>query len=358
MILSYEAVMANHAVQFCLPERLVPDLVESAPGVQVLMNLATGYWQAAALSAAVELGVFPCISKSAATAAEIARDCQANLASMTDLLDALTGLGILDKEDAIYRLNAEFEPYLSPDSPTCMLSALQYNSQLYSLWGRLANCVRSGAPEAPPQAHLGGNTETTREFVMAMHARAMAIAPMILPTLPIEPDARLLDVGSGPGTFSRLLAERSPLMEVTQLDLPHILHHAAELTTTSAAGERIHLVPGDYRKTSLPIGHDTILYCGALHQEAPECADKLLRKFYDALPTGGRLLVVDLMTEPCRTVPVFGALFSLNMKLFNPAAQVYSAEQVDAMLRKAGFDSITHQALEPVSYFCLTGIKS
>jgi len=322
------------------------------------MEMATGYWQAAALSAAVELGVFPCISKSATTAAEIARNCQADLAGMTDLLDALAGLEILDKTGTSYRLNPDFEPYLNPDSPTCMLGALQYNSQLYSLWGRLANCVKNGQPEAPPQDHLGGNAEATRGFVMAMHARALGIAPLLLSGLPIEPDARLLDVGSGPGTFSRMLAERSPEMEITQFDLPHIIHHAGELSASSSAAERIKLVSGDYRNDSLPAGHDTILYCGALHQETPESADKLFRKFHDALPVGGKLLVVDLMTEPCRTAPVFGALFSLNMKLFNPAAQVYSTEQVDTMLRKTGFDSITHRALQPVPYFCLTGIKS
>jgi SAM-dependent methyltransferase len=349
--------MIHDSTQFHLSGRLAPDIKESAPRVQVLMDIATGYWQTAALSAAVEIGVFSSLSKSAASAAEIAQDCQSDLSGMTDLLDALTGLGMLDKEGTIYRLNAEFEPYLSTESPTCMLGALQYNSQLYSLWGRLANCVKSGAPEAPPEDHLGGNPKATRGFVMGMHARALGIAPMILPELPIEPDAGLLDVGSGPGTFSRLLAERSPEMKVTQFDLPHILHHAGELTASSKAAERITLVPGDYRADSLPSGHDTILYCGALHQETPETADKLLRKFHDALPSGGRLLVVDLMTEPCRTTPVFGALFSLNMKLFNPAAQVYSTEQVETMLLKAGFDSITHQALEPAPYYCLTCIR-
>jgi cyclopropane fatty-acyl-phospholipid synthase-like methyltransferase len=181
---------------------------------------------------------------------------------------------------------------------------------------------------------------------------------MILPALPIEPDARLLDVGCGPGTFSRMLAERSPMLKVTQFDLPHILHHAGDLTASSTARERINFAPGDYRKTSLPIGHDTILYCGALHQETQEDADKLLRKFHDTLPSGGQLLVVDLMTEPCRTAPVFAALFSLNMKLLNPAAQVYSVEQVDTMLRRAGFDSITHQELQPAPYYCLTCVKA
>ncbi|HKK17098.1 MAG TPA: methyltransferase [Opitutales bacterium] len=350
--------MTQDTIKFRLPERFAPDDAHTAPAVQVLMNMATGYWQAAALSAAVELGVFPCVSKSAATAAAIARGCQADVACMTDLLDALTGLEILDKTGKTYRLAPEFEPYLNPDSPTCMLGALQYNSQLYFLWGRLANCVRTGQAEAPPQDHLGGNAEATRGFVMAMHARALGIAPLLLSGLPIEPDARLLDVGSGPGTFSRMLAERSPEMEITQFDLPHIIHHAGELSASSSAAERIKLVSGDYRNDSLPAGHDTILYCGALHQETPESADKLFRKFHDALPVGGKLLVVDLMTEPCRTAPVFGALFSLNMKLFNPAAQVYSTEQVDTMLRKTGFDSITHRALQPVPYFCLTGIKS
>ncbi|PXA04387.1 hypothetical protein DDZ13_07595 [Coraliomargarita sinensis] len=348
----------NTAIQFRHLKRLTHAESATATSVQALMDMATGYWQAAALSAAVEIGVFSCISGSTATAVTIAESCQADPACMADLLDALTGLGILDKEDATYRLNAKFAPYLNPESPTCMLGALQYNSKLYSLWGKLAKCVKSGTPAAPPEAHLGGNPEATREFVMAMHARALGIAPMILPTLPVEPDARLLDVGSGPGTFSRMLAERSPMLKVTQFDLPHILFHAGQLTESSTAREQIEFVAGDYRETSLPDGHDAILYCGALHQETPETAKKLLRKFRDALPSRGRLIIVDLMTEPGRATPVFGALFSLNMKLFNPGAQVYSTDQVDTLLTEAGFDSITHEALEPSPYYCTTCIKS
>lgn len=325
--------------------------------VQALMNLATGYWQAAALSAAVDLGVFPCVVESSQSAEQIASRCQADLSYTTDLLDALAGLGLLAKQGGTYTLADEYEPYLNPGNPTCMLGALQYNAQLYPLWGRLADCVKSGSPAVPPQDHLGDNPQATRGFVMGMHSRAVGIAPMILSAIDIQPHAKLLDVGSGPGTFSRMLAEQHAGLAVAQFDLPGVIKVAQELTEPSAARDRISFSPGDYRNDPLPAGHDTLLYCGALHQETQAAAASLFAKFFEAMPSGGRLLVIDLMTEPGRTTPVFSALFSLNMKLFNPGARVYPTDQVESMLGEAGFTSVVTRPVDSIPYFCLQGKK-
>lgn len=325
--------------------------------IQSLMDIATGYWQAAALSAAVELGVFTAIASEPKTADQIAGHCASNIHYTTDLLDALAGLGLLEKRGQSYAMASAFAAYLDPQSSMCMLGALGYNAQLYPLWARLGECVKRGAPAVPPSAHLGDDPQATRRFVMGMHSRAVGLAPMILESIEVGRGERLLDIGSGPGTFSRLLAERHDGLRVTQFDLPGVMAIAQELTRGSVAEARISFAPGDYRRDAIPRGHEVMLYCGALHQESPDSAAGLFERLVGALPVGGRLIVIDLMTRPGRTEPAFSALFSLNMKLFNPAARVYSTDEVQRLLGDAGLAQVKAGALQSIPYFCVQGVK-
>ncbi len=322
--------------------------------VHELMQLATGYWRAAALSAAVELELFAALEPDGATAALVAERGESDPAYTADLLNALVGLGLLVRDDGRYAIAPAYRELLSPDGERCMLGALGYNAQLYPLWGRLAQCVRDGAPAVPPSAHLGDDPAATRGFVMGMHSRALGLGPTILPAIDAA-GRRLLDIGSGPGTFSRILAERRSDLRVTQLDLPAVVDVARELAANSPAADRIDFLPADYHTDPLPAGYDALLYCGALHQETDAAAAALFERFAAALAPGGVCEVIDLMTEPGGATPAFSALFGLNMKLFNPAAGVFAADRVAELLRAAGFERVSVTRLDESPYYHVRG---
>jgi len=322
--------------------------------VHELMQLATGYWRTAALSAAVELGVFDALAASPADAATLASRCEADCAYTADLLDALVGLNLLTKADDTYAIEPSLVDLLSPTGATPMLGALVYNAQLYPLWGRLGDCVREGLPAVPPNDHLGDDPDATRGFVMGMHSRALGLATTIHSGIDATAHTKLLDVGSGPGTFSRLLAEQHAALSLTQFDLPAVIDVARQLTADSPATDRISFTPGDYRKDDLPTGHDALLYCGALHQETDRSAAALFAKFVTSVEPGGSVYVIDLMTTD-GSHPVFSALFSLNMKLFNANAGVFTTGRTGELLANAGFDAITENQLGDSPYFCVRG---
>jgi cyclopropane fatty-acyl-phospholipid synthase-like methyltransferase len=174
---------------------------------------------------------------------------------------------------------------------------------------------------------------------MAMHSRALGLAGRIVPAVDLSGSRRLLDVGCGPGTFSRLLAEQYRSLRVTLLDLPGVLAVARELIEASGsrARPRLAYAPASYRDTALPAGHDAALYCGALHQETGSSAADLFARLHDALSPGARLFVIDIMLERDGTAPAFGALFSLNMKLLDPRAGVFRADRAASLIEAAGF---------------------
>jgi len=253
-------------------------------------------------------------------------------------------LDCLEKNNGVYAVAPAAKKFLSPRGEACMLGALRYNIDLYPIWGNLAETVRCGKPAVPPHAHLGDDPQRTRRFVMGMNSRALGLVPSLLPSLDIADNTTLLDVACGAGTFSRLLCERLPALRVTQFDLPPVLAIAREL---AQGNPRIHFSAGDYRNDALPTGFDTVLYCGALHQETPESAAALFRKLR---ASAKRVIIVDLMTDASAMHPVFARLFSINMMLTNIGGRVFTLDEVEAMLRDAGFTEITSRLLPDIPY--------
>ncbi len=320
------------------------------------MDLATGYWPAAALIAAVDLGVFERLASRSRTAEELATDMGASPRMLADLLRALAGLGLLTKKGDRYSIARVFAPFLRSDGERCLLDALRFNRDLYAVWGRLSDALRRGESVIPPGAHLGGDPERTRRFILGMHSRAMGLAEAILPAVRVPPKGTLLDLGSGPGTFTRLLAEQRKGLRVIQFDLPPVLEVARELARRSPAADRIEYYAGDYRRDSLPSDVDAILFCGALHQETEASAADLFRRARAAMRPDGVLTVIDLMLDSDGVQPVFAALFSLNMKLFNPAAGVFETSRVSVLLKRAGFYKIITRPLPHLPYRAVSGI--
>ncbi len=302
-----------------------------------LMDLATGYWPAAALQAAIRLDLFPALAGAPRPVDELAPALRADASHLEPLLDALAGLSLLKKGSGGYSLAEGTRPWLDPASPDNLLDALRFNGDLYPLWGNLADCVRQGAPLIPPDAHLGRDPERTARFVRGMHSRARAFAPAITDALDLGGASTLLDIATGSGAFAAALADRHPGLAVTCLDLPAVLDTARDLHAGHPARDRLHWHPADYHSATLPAGFDAVLYCGALHQESQDEARALFRNIADSLTPGGRLFVIDLMTEGDGTQPVFSVLFGLTMALTRPHGHVYHVDAVGDLLQKAGF---------------------
>ena len=314
-----------------------------------LTALATGYWQSAALIGAVELALFDQLDRPR-TAGELAQRCGVQQGLLTSLLDALVSIDLLEKAGDTYSIAAGAVGLLSRSSHTCMVDALRYNADLYRQWGKLADVVRSGEPAVPQAKQLGMDEQMTRRFVYGMESKARAFVPSIAPMIDLDGAHTLLDVGSGPGTLSRALAERSKGLRVTLLDLPDVLRVAREICTNSKAHDRLDFHPANYRTDPLPRPFDAVVYAGALHQETLGTAEQLVQRFFDVLRPGGRVHIVDLMLDDTRTSPTFSTLFQITMMLIQPAARVFSRAEIVDVLERAGFTSIVARQPESSPY--------
>jgi 3-hydroxy-5-methyl-1-naphthoate 3-O-methyltransferase len=323
-----------------------------------IMGLATGYWPAAALNAAVRLRLFDALSDAPQTAAALSATCQTAERPLTELLDTLCAMDLLTAEDDTYRIADPVRPWLQHGHPTCLLDALAFNADLYPLWGQLADSITRDQPALPPGAHLGTDPERTRRFALGMHSRARGIAPALLDALPTPPSIRrVLDVAAGPGTLSRLLAEQHPDWQITQFELPAVQAVARELAAESSAADRITYIAGDYHTDPLPTGFDAALLSGAIHQEDEAGAADLISRIHASLRPGGIFWLIDLMLHPDRRGPVFSNLFSLNMMLTSPGGRVFTAATLESLLQQHGFEQIALHQPPNSPYWILTGIR-
>lgn len=184
-------------------------------------------------------------------------------------------------------------------------------------------------------------------------ADAAAIADMcgldraVLPSLNLAGREKLLDVGGGPGTYSMLIARRSPEIECTVLDLPEIARVADELILAERMQDRVKTLAGDYRAVVFPGHNDVVIFFGVLHQESADSIIALLKKAYRAMVPGGIIYVLDMMTDATRTRPKFSSLFAVNMALTAQNGWVFSDKDLESWVAEAGLRDFSCLPLPP-----------
>lgn len=312
------------------------------------MAAANAFHQSCLLFAAIEIDLFTRLAELGRADAEaVAEACRISRRGARLLLDACVADGWLDKNDAGYANCGEANAFLVEGSPGDLRRAIGYNRDVYDAWGRLAHFVRRGTPVERPQTHLGEDRRRTRNFVMAMHGRAMAIGRSVVPLLDLDHAANLLDVGGGSGAYSILLAQRHPRLRCLTLDLPAVSAIAREYVEAAGLAGRIECAGADYHQAALPGGFDAAICFGVLHQESPDAISELLSRIAASLKPGGKVYLLDMMTDHTRCRPRFSAFFALNMALTTDHGWVFSDRDLQNWLSQAGFRDFTCQPLPP-----------
>lgn len=324
-----------------------------------IMQLATGYWESAALFAANEIGLFAVMADGSKTAGEVAESLQADQRGISRLLDACCGLNLLAKQGDHYILPSISAAFLVPGSPGYLGNALRWAQDQYAAWGQAAQAARTGQPVVDPALHLGEDPTQTETFVLGMHDRAMGVARGVVPHLDMEGCKKLLDVGGGPGTYSMLLARKYPTLQATVLDLPATVAIAQQLITQNGLSDRVGTLAGD--ATFGDYGedrYDAVLFSGVLHQMSPVTITRMLEGAHRALTPGGHIFISDIMVDATKTQPVFATLFSLQMLLASREGAVFAVEECQAWLHMTHFHEVqVYRLPPPLPYTILSARK-
>ncbi len=303
-----------------------------------IYGLARSFMECRLLLTGVELNLFSLVASALLTAEGIAGEIKGDLRATTILLDALSALGFLEKHDNHYRTVPSLILLLSESDPQSILPGLMHTAHLWQTWSKLTDVVLRGGPTK--RNGSGFTDDRLSAFIGAMHVGAAGAADGIVAAISPGPAKAIIDIGGGSGTYTIAFLKASPKMKATLFDLPPVIEMARKRITQAGMQDRVTLVPGDFYKDALPSGHDLALLSAIIHQNSPEQNRALYQNIFQALDSGGRIIIRDHVMEPDRTRPVSGAIFAVNMLVNTPGGGTYTFEEIREGLTKAKFDRV------------------
>lgn len=313
--------------------------------ISEIVDLASAYYGSAVLFAALDVGVFAAVEKSGKLA-DIASYCHSSVRGMRLLLDACVAEGLLGKNGDEYFNTPSSRMALVPGGKADLTRAIRYNRDVYPAWGKLKEFVLSGNPVEKPEIHLGEDTERTKDFAASMFSRAFGIGRGVVPMMELK--GRVLDLAGGPGAYAILMAKANENISVVTMDLPAISGEAEKYVEQHGLKSRIECRKGDYHVDEYEeASYDVVTIFGALHQESPNDIVDILKRAHKALKKGGKIYILDMMTDATHCNPVFSALFAVNMALTTENGWVFSYDELSSYLSEAGFSGFSVTNVPP-----------
>jgi hypothetical protein len=304
--------------------------------LQDVVRLARSFMECRVFLTAAELNLFTLLTPAPLSARDVASRRGADHRGLTILLDALSAMGLLDKQGEVYQCPPSASRFLSADATDSVLPMVLHMAGLWRRWSSLTSIVRGtrASDQVPPSFR---DADELRAFIGAMDVIAKPLAPRIVADIHPGPSRALLDVGGASGTYTIAFLQAAPQMKATLFDKPEVIEIARERLEKAGVLDRVALAPGDFYRDQLPAGHDLAFISAIIHQNSPEQNVSLFRNVFGALDRGGRVVIRDHVMEPDRTRPKEGALFAVNMLVSTAAGRTYTYDEIKACLKQAGF---------------------
>jgi predicted O-methyltransferase YrrM len=217
------------------------------------------------------------------------------------------------------------------------------DKRLYAGWGRLTEALRTNRPttwDPAIQSSLfdGADPTMLAVFWEAMHSLSTMSARKLGEAVDFSGFRRLLDIGGGSGAYDIELCKQYGELRATALDLPHVAKIAKGKVAEAGLTGRIETIGGDFFE-QLPKDHDVHLLSMILHDWDETKNRALVRRSFEALPSGGAVIISELLVNDEKTGPAPAALMSLNM-LIETEGRNYTPAEYSAWLVEAGFRHI------------------
>jgi hypothetical protein len=185
-------------------------------------------------------------------------------------------------------------------------------------------------------AALYADPERLRQFLAAMTGLSLGTAQAIAHKFPWDRYQSFIDIGCAQGALPVQVALAHPHLSGGGFDLPPVGPIFEDYVAAFGLSERLHFYPGDFLQDTLP-PTDVLVMGHILHDWSLEEKRSLIAKAYEALPSGGALLIHESIIDDDRRQNAFGLLMSLNMLIETPGGFDFTGADCQGWMREAGF---------------------
>ncbi len=309
-----------------------------------ILQVGLGFWASKVLLSAVEMELFTELAKHAEDLETLQRRLGLHPRGAADFLDSLVALKFIDRRDGKYYNTPATDLFLDKRKQSYMGGMLEMaNHRLYPFWGRLTTALRTGLPQSEDKRDgrnffetLYSNPARLKEFLAAMTGISRGSNMTIARQFPWSSYRTAVDVGTAQGDLITQVALANPQIEGIGFDLPAVAPVFEKYIEANGLSGRVRFSPGSFFDDPMPKA-DVIMMGHILHDWDLDIKRMLIRKAYDAVPSGGALIVYESIIDDDRSTNAFGLLMSLNMLIETPGGFDYTGADCQLWMKEVGF---------------------
>ena len=320
--------------------------------VRDISAITYGFMASKALFAALDFDLFTQIDRGADSVIELAKGTSVSENRLLTLLTALKSLGLIVEREGRFANAPATAKFLVAGAPgdfrdyvRLVNGAFGYEAFRHltpALHGERIFRDKGFYEGMIYSAGVGGEA-----FSSAQHSGSLGPARLMAKRVSLGDRKRLLDVGGGSGAYTLAFCAANPQLEATILDFPQTVETAKRNAWQAGLSDRVAHLSGDAIATEWPAGHDVVLMSYVWSAVGGADITVLARRSFDAVPSGGVVLVHDFMVDNAHEQPPFAAWYLLGSIFDNPNAVCLTPAFVEDALRQAGFQIEATEVMLP-----------
>ena len=304
-----------------------------------LQRLLHGFRITQLLYVMAKLGIADQLANGPKTSDELATTTGAHPDALYRALRALAVLGVFEEGMERRFSLSPIGALLRTDRPDSLHAFAMFSgTEAYQAWGDLLYSVMTGAPAFD---HVYGASHFT---YLAAHPEANAIfnrtmsdnswrATAAAAAYDFAEAGTVVDIGGGQGMLLAAILQAHPALRGILMDQPHVVASAQAVLAEAGVAERCAVVEGDFFK-EVPSGGDLYTLRRIIHDWDDEHSVVILRNCAQALPSHGKVLVIEAVIEPGgMALPT--TLLDVQMMVMNGGRERTAAEY-DRLFTAAG----------------------
>ena len=314
-----------------------------------LFNLMAGFVHSQVLLSCVRLGLLEKLRDGPQTLQQLAQECQISAPALQRLLHAAVSLRLLElRGPSLYGLGALGAPVAADVGLRLMI---EHNAVLFD---DMRDTVALLRDEIQPHMqaywpYMNGDkpptweTDKVARYSELMSTSQRFVIEELLASYDFSRHRCVMDVGGGQGGWITALAQQHTDLQLMLFDLPPVAALANARFQANGLADRASALGGSFISDPLPKGADLITLVRVAHDHPDATVKVLLKAIYQALPSGGMLLLAEPMAEASGAHSVGDAYFHFYL-LAMGSGRLRTPQELKSLITEAGFNQVVDVA--------------
>lgn len=284
-----------------------------------MFEVLGGVWIAGCVKTAAELNIADYLAESKQTISSLAEKTGSDSKSLYRMMRALSGVGIFEElEDKTFALN-DFGAALQTDVPgTAKNFVLAILGEHFPAYMELTYNAKTGKI---PFEHVHGvgvweyykrNPEAGVNFGKGMTGMSGMELEGIMNTYDFSPYKTIVDIGGGNGTMMYTILNAYPQSSGIIFDEANVIEVTASVIPENLK-DRCSVSIGSFFD-KVPVGADLYTMKWIMHDWSDQECIEILKVCYNAMPNGGKLLIIDaVIPDDSRNKPHVAKILDIVM---------------------------------------------